>query len=342
MRSVICVHERFERHWSFTADYWHHRWQEEGGSELYRSEDPDARITELVPDPAEVQRLVILGFPAESEDLTPFTILEECYWDDSWSGVSSSGIEEAETRGVNFLYVREPPYGDVQWGQSVAEFALGLTICGLRRIPQIYNDMIKSHETWDYSAPGTDLGKPGQRSQQMGDDTRFTNGTIGGKRVRIVGMGNIGARYATWCAALGADVAVWDPIAKDATFNIAGARRCFDKLELVKDAEIFVPMMPLFDATRGIVNADMIDALPTGCLVIAVTRAQICDCDALYRRVLNDELSMAADVFDVEPVPLDSHLLGRHNVVHTPHNAGRTIDANRTRADDAIARFRHR
>jgi phosphoglycerate dehydrogenase-like enzyme len=112
--------------------------------------------------------------------------------------------------------------------------------------------------------------------------------------------------------------------------------------ELVKDAEIFVPMMPLFDATRGIVNAEMIDALPKGCLVIAVTRAQVCECDALYRRVLNDELSMAADVFDVEPVPLDSHLLGRHNVVHTPHNAGRTIDANRTRADDAIARFRHR
>jgi len=51
---------------------------------------------------------------------------------------------------------------------------------------------------------------------------------------------------------------------------------------------------------------------------------------------------MAADVFDVEPVPLDSSLLGRHNVVHTPHNAGRTIDANRTRADDAIARFRPR
>ena len=62
----------------------------------------------------------------------------------------------------------------------------------------------------------------------------------------------------------------------------------------------------------------------------------------LYRRVLNDELALAADVWDAEPVPLDSPLLGRHNVVHTPHNAGRTIDANRARADDAIARFRPR
>ena len=101
MRSVICVHEGYERNWSFTADHWHKKWQEEGGSELYRSENPDARITQLVPNPEEVQRLVILGFPAESEDLTPFSALEECYWDSGWTGASNSGIEEAEARGVN-------------------------------------------------------------------------------------------------------------------------------------------------------------------------------------------------------------------------------------------------
>jgi phosphoglycerate dehydrogenase-like enzyme len=58
------------------------------------------------------------------------------------------------------------------------------------------------------------------------------------------------------------------------------------------------------------------------------TRARICDVDELRRRVLADELSLAADVFDVEPLPLDDPLLGRHNVVHTPHNAGRTRDSN--------------
>jgi len=342
MRSVICVHEGYERNWSFTADHWHKKWQEEGGSELYRSENPDARITQLVPNPEEVQRLVILGFPAESEDLTPFSALEECYWDSGWSDVQKSGIEEAEARGVNFLYEREPPYGDVQWGQSVSEFALGLTLSALRRIPQTYTEMIHGHETWDYSAPGTDLGKPGQRASQMGDDTRFANGTICGKKVRIIGAGNIGARYAAFCSALGADVAIWDPMAKDVTFSVAGARRCFDKYELVKDADILAPMVPFFKATEKICDAEMINSVPKGSLVVVVTRSQVCDTEALYKRVLNDELSMAADVFDVEPLPLDSPLLGRHNVVHTPHNAGRTIDANITRAEDGIARFRRR
>ena len=59
----------------------------------------------------------------------------------------------------------------------------------------------------------------------------------------------------------------------------------------------------------------------------------------LRARVLADELSLAADVWDVEPLPLDDLLLGRHNVVHTPHNAGRTLDANRAWAETLAAQF---
>ncbi len=137
-------------------------------------------------------------------------------------------------------------------------------------------------------------------------------------------------------------MAIWDPFAPDAPFRLAGAERQFHLSELVKDAEIFAPMVPLTADTRGLITAELIDALPHGCLVVQVTRAAVCDTEALYRRVLNDELALAADVFDIEPLPLDSPLLERHNVVHTPHNAGRTKDANHAWADDQIARFRPR
>ena len=221
----------------------------------------------------------------------------------------------------------------------MAEYALGLTLAALRRIPQTYAAMQRDHETWKYRP---EIGRPGQRGEQYGDDSRFTSGTLGGKRVRVVGAGNIGARYASWCAALGAQVAIWDPYAPDATFVAAGAQRCFHLSELVTDSEIFVPMLPLTDSTRGLITAELIEALPHGSLVVQVTRAAICDTKVLYRRVLNDELSLAADVFAEEPVPLDSPLLGRHNVVHTPHNAGRTRDANHAWVDDQIARFEPR
>lgn len=335
MRSVICVHESYDAHWPFTADHWHERWQKEGGCELYRTEDRGARVPNLVQNPQTVQRLVLLGISVESGDLKLFTTLKECYASETYFGGSNKGIEEAKAREVTIYY----PRGDIQWGQTVAEYALGLTLCALRRIPHTSTAMIKGHETWEYIPK---VGKPGQRGAQFGDTKGFVSGTLQGKRVRIVGIGNIGGRYAKWCTMMGAQVSVWDPFASDASFDIAGVTRCFFLSELVKDAEIFAPIVPLTKSTTGLITAEHINAIPDQSLVVQVTRAAVCDTEALYKRVLKDELFLAADVFDKEPVPLNSPLLGRHNVVHTPHNAGRTIDANRARADDAIARFKPR
>ena len=333
VRSVICVHRQFERSWPYAADHWQRCWQQTGGCELIRTAETDATPAGLVADPASVQRLVLLGFALGDDGLDRFTSLEECYLD--WQRGPQAAVAGAQARGVSFI----PHRVDIYWGQTVAEYALAMTICGLRRIPQNHTAMQTSLAPWDYSPEASTIGP---RGGQFGDDPRFCNGTVAGKRVRVVGVGNIGARYASWCAALGADVAIWDPFAPDASFVVAGAERRFHVEELVADAEIFVPMVPLIDSTRGLITAELIDALPMHGLVVQVTRARVCDTEALYRRVLNDELALAADVFDEEPLPLDSPLLGRHNVVHTPHAAGRTRDANHAFADDAIARFRPR
>lgn len=338
MKSVICVHESFDKQWPFSADYWYACWQ---GSdcEFYRSEAPGARVSQFVQNPESVQRLVLLGFPADSSDLAPFTELKELFCTPHGYFVPldqmGAGIQEAVARGVDVVI----PRADLFWGQSVAEYGLALTMSALRRIPQLHSSMMQSLEPWNYRP---EIGRPGQRGGQYGDDSRFTNGTIAGKRIRIVGAGNIGARYAKWCSMMGADVAIWDPFAPDATFSVAGVKRCFHLSELIKDSEIFVPMVPLKEDTRGLIPADLINALPHGSLVVLVTRAAIVDTEALYKRVLNNELSLAADVFDREPVPLDHPLLGRENVVHTPHNAGRTKDSNHSWVDDQIARFKPR
>lgn len=350
VNSAICVTKRFERSWPYTADHWQSRWKENGPCELIRVNEATVNIEEIVSNPELIQRLVLLGFTLSSGDLDSFSDLEECYLDTPWEGQpsrktkrysvpavpsSEEEITAAKSRGVSFI----PHRVDVYWGQTVAEYALGMTICGLRRIPQNYEAMQKSQKPWDYSPESITTGV---RGAQFGDDSRFINGTIAGKRIRVVGAGNIGARYASWCSAIGADVAIWDPFAPDATFRVAGTERRFHVEELVVDSDIFVPMVPLTDSTRGLITAELINMLPMNSLVVQVTRARICDTEALYRRVLNNELSLAADVFDEEPVALDSPLLGRENVVHTAHNAGRTKDSNHAFADDAIARFKPR
>jgi lactate dehydrogenase-like 2-hydroxyacid dehydrogenase len=113
--------------------------------------------------------------------------------------------------------------------------------------------------------------------------------------------------------------------------------------EIVADpagvTRLVAAMVPLTDETRGLVKREHLLALPRSCLVVLVTRAADCDMPTLRERVLADELALAADVWDVEPLPLDDPLLGRHNVVHTPHNAGRTREENLAWAENLAAQF---
>jgi phosphoglycerate dehydrogenase-like enzyme len=323
MTSLIVVHPDFDATWPFAADQLRTLLAAYGPVELMRLADGDRRaLGQLVAHPAGVTRLITLGVPVTAECLARFDELREAAFQKAYSP-SFEGSQALAARGVR-VYM-QPSEGF--WGQSVAEFALALTLCGLRRIPQLHHAILTSQEPWNYSPPDG-LGRPGARGAQYGDDPRFANGTLAGKRVRIVGAGNIASRYASFTHMLGADVAAWDPFASEPCFHRAGARKEWHLDRLVRDAEIFAPMLPLTDATRGIVTAAHIRALPQGCLVVLATRAAICDMPALRARVLADELALAADVFDIEPLPLDDPLLGRHNVVHTPHNAGRTRHAN--------------
>jgi phosphoglycerate dehydrogenase-like enzyme len=337
MSNLIVINAEFEAHWPFVAERLIQRWQTVDESALIRVARGNTRpLGEIAPHPYKVSRLVCLSSPVTAECLQRFGRLREAAFLEPYGPASlhPSVLEQLQTQGVRLYQQRSEGF----WGQSVAEFALALTLCALRRIPQNYHEMLTSLEPWRrYSNERND--GPGTPGAQFSDDTRFTHGTVAGKRVRVVGAGNIGSRYASFVHALGADVAAWDPYAPEPGFHRAGSRRLYHLSELVKDAEIFAPMLPHTETTRGIVTAAHIDALPKGCLVVLATRALICDMEALRRRVLADELALAADVFDIEPLPLDDPLLGRHNVVHTPHLAGRTRDANYKWADDLLDQF---
>lgn len=337
MSNLIVIHADFEAHWPFVAERLMQRWQEQDETALIRLERGDSRILgEAVAHPHEVTRLACLGVPVTAACLQRFVMLREAAFAAPYGAadLSLAALDHLQQRGVKRYQHRSEGF----WGQSVAEFALALTLCALRRIPQNYQEMLTSYEPWQRYSAQRNQG-PGKLGAQFSDDTRFTHGTVAGKRVRVVGAGNIGSRYASFVHLLGADVAAWDPYAAEPSFHRTGSRRAHHLDELVKDAEIFAPMLPLTEGTLGLVTAAHIDALPKGCLVVLATRALICDMDAIRRRVLADELALAADVFDIEPLPLDDPLLGRHNVVHTPHLAGRTRDANYQWVDDLLAQF---
>jgi phosphoglycerate dehydrogenase-like enzyme len=329
--ALIASHRHFTHIWPFAAD------------ELLRlfSEHADARH---LADPAEqprpvqdvaadqgvplerVERLVALASPVDPGTIEAMPALRELavrmpYWD----GADDDLKAACQQRGVRLI---DDFKGGAAWGQSVAEFGLALTLCALRQIPQKHAAITRTQDPWETelleTLPGSHAG-----GHQFGDHPTFVSGTLQGKRVRVAGLGNIGGRYARFCADLGAHVVAWDPMAPQAQFDLAHARRVQDLASLAHDADIFAPTLPLLKPTEGLITADVIDAIPDHAIFIAVTRMAVCDEAALRRRVLNDELVLASDVFDPhEPLPLDDPLLGRSNVIHTPHIAGRTRDAN--------------
>jgi phosphoglycerate dehydrogenase-like enzyme len=328
--SAIIVHPNFDHVWPWAADRLHEIWKKQGEVEFIRISPEKNGTASTAPtikpahthlkNPATITRLVCFDVPFSEEGLPAMPKLREIHCSIPKDSSLPALFEKA---GIRLIQHNSEGF----WGQSVSEFGFALTLCGLRRIPQTHHRIITALNDWEYGQPDG-IGKPGQRGHQFGDDTAFANGTLEGKRVRIVGAGNIGSRYASFCNFFGADVSMWDPFANEPCFHRAGARREHFLERLVSDAEIFAPMLPHTPKTEGLITKDHIEALPKGCLVVMVTRATICDCAPLYRRVLDGELALAADVFDHEPLEIGHALLGRPNVIHTPHNAGRTKESN--------------
>lgn len=339
MVSLIAVHPQFDRVWPFAVDHLAELWSNQTETEFIRLTSDDNRsLAQVTAKPERVTRIACFGVSFTIDDLKRFTALQEATFHARgyvpFGDWDSTGHDYLKAAGVRLIQHTSEGF----WGESVAEFGLALTMCALRRIPQNYHAIMSDLAPWKQYHASMNQG-PGTRGQQFSDDTRFTHGTVAGKRVRIVGSGNIGSRYASFCKMMGADVATWDPFAPDPTIHRSGSRREWHLEALVRDAEIFAPMLPLTDGTTGLITAELIDSLPQGCLVVLVTRARICDVDAIRRRVLNDEISLAADVFDIEPLPIDDPLLGRDNVIHTPHLAGRTQHANQQWAEALATQF---
>ena len=335
MTRAIVVDPLFEDVWPFAADHLRQRWERNSPVDFTRlTAQRETSLTDAVSDPSTVTQLVSLGVRIKDEPLSTFSNLEEALvMTTSMYAIDEDIAVALEERGITVHDHTDEGF----WSESVSEFGLALTINALRKLPQKYRAMTESHDPWDLEQLDNEI--PGARGHQFADDPTFAHGTVANKRVRVAGVGNIGSRYANIADVLGADVAAYDPYADESCFHRAGARRVHSLEALIEDAEIFAPTVPLTEATRGLITAEHVRALPEGCLVVLITRAGVCNMAAIRERVLADEISLAADVWDEEPLALDDPLLDRDNVVHTPHIAGRTKDANRQWAEHLAAHF---
>ena len=336
MTRCVAVNTAFEAVWPEVPDRLVEYWRGTGDVQCVRLDPEDDRPVSAVLDaPADVEQLVALGVPVTDDCVAALSNLDEATVMDGGYSPDTEAHAALEAAGVTTHFHESEGF----WSQSVAELALGITIGAMRRIPSKHQAITEGTDVWDRDL-WDERAEAGYGGVQVTADSPFwTHGTVDGKRLRAVGVGNIGSRYLDYMHGLGADVAAYDPYADEPCFHRAGARQVHHLEDLLDDAEIFAPLVPLTAETEGLVDRDLVEALPEGCLVVLVTRAGVTDFETVRERVLDDEIALAADVFDYEPLEPDDPIVGRDNVVHTPHVAGRTEDANAAWARMLLARF---
>lgn len=216
-------------------------------------------------------------------------------------GTNQIDLAAAGRRGVA---VFNAPFSNTR---SVVELALAEIIAMTRRLTE--KDRAMHAGTWEKSASGSH--------------------EVRGRRLGIVGYGNIGTQLSVLAEALGMAVYFYDTADRLA---IGNARRCDSLEELLTEVDVVTLHVDGRMDNRGFFGAAEFARMRPGSLFLNLSRGFVVDHVALAEHVRSGHLAGAAvDVFATEPAsrdePFVSELRGLPNVILTPHVGGSTEEA---------------
>ena len=150
---------------------------------------------------------------------------------------------------------------------------------------------------------------------------------IEGRVLGLIGFGNIPRALAPKAQAFGLKVITHDPyVGKDVLEKAKVEGVSFD--DLLARSDFISVHAPLTPATRGLINAAAFSKMKHGALLINTARGPLIEEGALAMALDSGRIGGAAlDVVATEPLAKDSLLLGRDNVILTPHTAFYSVEA---------------
>ena len=226
------------------------------------------------------------------------------------AGIGYDNVEVAECAAAGVAACNAPDAPTV----STAEHALALLLAVAKRV------------------------KLAERRLQDGlGDYRATHRALelDGRTLGLVGCGRIGSRVARYSAAVGMRVLVHDPYLDPAKAREVGEPVDLDELWRRSDAVSL--HAPATVATRHIVNARAIAAMRPGVIIVNCARGSLIDHDALLAGLESGHIAGAGlDVTEPEPLPPGHRLLGRDDVIVTPHVASSTTAGTVRLLDQAL------
>jgi D-3-phosphoglycerate dehydrogenase len=231
-------------------------------------------------------------------------------------GTNQIDLDAAMLKGVP---VFNAPYSNTR---SVAELVLAEIVLLLRGIPE--KSAAAHRGAWLKTASNSHEAR--------------------GKKLGIVGYGNIGTQLGVLAESLGMKVFFYDVVSKLPLGNAQSVGSLGALLQLADVVTLHVPETP---STKDMIRAEQLALMKPGAILINASRGTVVDIGALVANLRSKQLAGAAiDVFPVEPESNEqeftSPLRGFDNVILTPHVGGSTLEAQENigiEVADKLARY---
>lgn len=228
------------------------------------------------------------------------------------SGTNTIHVDAASHRGI---YVANCPGKNAV---AVAELALGLMLALDRQIPQA-TASLRNHQ-WQKKLYSKAQG-------------------IKGKRLGLVGFGQIGKAVAKRALSFEMQVVAYDKILTPTQAEQEEVIFCADLDQLCRECDVISLHLPYNPETRHLFSRERFGLMKPGCIFINTSRGEIHDQAALLDAMNEKGLRVGLDVFEQEPAAegtFDAPILQHPNFVGTPHIGASTQQAQDAVADEAI------
>lgn len=216
-------------------------------------------------------------------------------------GTNQIDLKAATEKGIA---VFNAPFSNTR---SVVELAIAEMIVLIRNIVEKSNKMHAG--VWDKSAKGS-----------------FE---VRGKKLGLIGYGNIGTQLSVIAESLGMRVLYYDA---EERLSLGNAVKCKTMREVLEQADVISLHVDGRESNTNLIGAKEFALMKKGVIFINLSRGHVVDIQALRENILSGKVAgCAIDVFPYEPVSNDeefqSELRGLPNTILTPHIGGSTAEA---------------
>ncbi len=216
--------------------------------------------------------------------------------------VANYVCEEVYKRGITVIS------GNEMYAESVAEGVIAYILASLRMIPR-FSHRLSYDKVWE----SMDLGR------------NYAKGLLD-RTVGIVSYGTISKYIIPMLQPFHVKIKLYSRKTMPQEFLEKYNVEQVSLEELFSTSDIITMQTAKNPQTIGMINKKHLSLIKDGALFVNTSRGPIVDEDDLIAEIEKDRIYVMLDVYNQEPLPQDSPLLGREKVLLMPHMAGPTID----------------